>query len=424
MIGLLSAVLVAGSPSPTDVAAAAASRCDTAAYQAVVDRVEDQALAAMKAANEAVARAARIGDVGDAGDAEWRSYKALMAQADQLRWANASRLASCGAAIREGSVQPEPPAVAQPILGQSSPEFRPPRFHVSLTGGLADTESGLGAIPIFAEAGSYQITSTSPNAPIVFPGRTFMPATDTPSGQSVKLKTSAWEDQNTLSVGYARNGYHAPGWRFFASLSIDTGRIKESLGAPLVSGPANIDLTATPSISCVLLSVATGQCQLFSLAVHYTAKTFGLPTAANSTTTMQVNEDTIEQNYTRVGFEGGVSRAFRVSPVLGGVNLTPGVEVGGHWWSFQESQILSYGQVGGCCAGTVSYASRGAGPGFSRRGYAGAGRQVFASVAAAMGIDRRGRRRMGRAHRLQRPRLIGSPRSNPNDVQLRQPDRV
>ena len=365
MIGVLAMALAATSNGAADEATTAARRCDTPAYEAAVGRIEDEALAAMKAANEAVARAARAGAVGTAGDAEWNDYKARMALAEQVRMANVPILATCQAGPGAAPVAHAEPASPPPPVGERlSGE---PRFRIGVSDGAADYDiRSATSIPVVSQSGLYQVVSPSPTGSVTFPGGTFSPATTTPAG-AVRLKTDAWENQVRVNSSFASDGFDRPGWRLSAAIGLDTGTIHEHLAGPLVASAPNIDLAAPPQVTCVLVSAFTGECFEFGLAVPYTGQAFQLAGQFNSPFQSEVKSYDVRQSDRRFLVEGGAARVFAVPSPVGDLDLTVGADFGGRWWSFDQTRTIDAVAQGQTADFVASFHNRGDGPGFSAK---------------------------------------------------------
>jgi len=240
-----------------ELAVAAASLCDPAALHASVNQLEDRAFAALKAANEAVAKAARQGRVGTAGNAEWETYKQLREQAEDLRIANAQSLASC----------PPPPSYSTASLAPLGSVARPdpvreprpsgPRWTLAYTEGVArDHIKASEAIPMTLESGSYSFWTgmlRSPNPPPPPPLLTALPypggnASRDPTvslgGAAAILSSRSWSDSHALSVAFAPGGQDAPGWRFEAKAEISDLTRKQALPHALHSALSFSDISA------------------------------------------------------------------------------------------------------------------------------------------------------------------------------------
>lgn len=352
MFSVIALALAAASGGPADEASAAARRCDTPAYEAAVGRIEDQALGDMKAANEAVALAARAGAVGTAGDAEWNAYKADLALAEQVRLANAPALAACQRPSRAQGAPGPPPA--EPTA------TRHVRIGVSEGRASADIHSTT-AIPILNQSGLYAITSSIPNTPVTFPGGTFTATTSTPTGNSVRLKSRAWENQLRVGATFASGGFDAPGWRLSGTLGFDSGTIHERLARPLAAAAPNIDLAATAQVSCVVFSAFSGQCFDYALAVPFTGQALQIPGPFGPPFASRVNSYDVRQSVRRFSAEAGAERVFGLASPLGDLDLALGADIGARWWSFDMTRAID--------ADTIQFSNhnRGQGPGFSAK---------------------------------------------------------
>ncbi len=367
MFSVMALALAAMSNGAADEAATAARRCDTSAYEAAVGRIEDGALAAMKAANEAVARAARSGAVGTAGDAEWNDYKSRMALAEQVRLASAPILAACRAGPAPAQVAHAEHAVPAPPPPVSGRLAEGPRIRIGVSDGAADYDiRSANTIPLVTQSGSYVVTSPSPSGPVTFPGGAFVPSSTTPAG-AVRLKTDAWENQARVSSSFAPDGFDRPGWRLSAGLGLDSGTIHEHLAGPLVTAAPNIDLAAPPQVGCVLASAFTGQCVLFGLAVPYTGQAFQLAGQFNSPFQSEVKSYDVRQSDRRVSAEAGAARVFAVPSPVGALDLAVGADLGARWWSFDETRTIDAVAQGQSTDFVASYHNRGEGPGFSAK---------------------------------------------------------
>lgn len=339
MIGLLSLALAAGADSAADRAAAAAGRCDRAGFEAVLAGVEDQAFAAMKAANEVVAKAARSGPIGAAGDAEWVTYKTMMAEADLLRWVNASALARCettNIAQRDATPPSATPAQTQAAAsgGRGETQPAPLAFRLSLTGGLADYQiHSPTRIPILQQTGIIEALSTSPNPPLTVAGGSLNPQSTTRVGETPRLSSKAWGDQQALSFAYAKSGWDAPGWRFFIDVDVESGTIKQYLGSPLTSnGPTFGASTAICEHFAITIGAPT-TCSFYLVSAPYSLDLFLSGQAA-------INAYTIKQEFQQVQSRGAVERAFAAPTPLGVVSVIPGVNFGASWQSFKETRVI------------------------------------------------------------------------------------
>ncbi|HEY2482221.1 MAG TPA: hypothetical protein VGI30_08500 [Caulobacteraceae bacterium] len=368
MFSVVALALAATSGGAADEAMAAARRCDTPAYEVAVGRIEDQALEAMKAANEAVARAALSGPVGAAGDAEWNNYKSRMALAEQVRLASQPILAACLAGPGPSRVAQAPTPVVAANPGPAGETAQPLRVRIGISDGAANYHiRSTTSIPVISQSGIYVFNSSSPTGPVSFPGGTFVPSTITQTG-SVRLKTDAWENQARASSTFASDGFDRPGWRLSVGLGLDSGTIHQHLAGPLVASAPNVDLAATPQVrGCVVLSAQTGQCFLYALAVPFTGQAFQLGGEFNSAFQSRVNSYDVRQSERQFSVEGGVGRAFALPTPIGPLEVTPGAEFGARWWSFGETRTIDAVAQGQTSDFLFSDHTRGEGPGFSAR---------------------------------------------------------
>lgn len=205
-------------------AEAAAKRCDLPAFQAAVEQIEDQAFASLKAANEAVAVAARGGSVGDAGDADWARYKSLRAEAERLRYGQASRFSACLQTAQ---------APGQQVATATAPEAAPAAAPLSTGWSLTYNVAG-GDI---SGDGRNRVARVDPFLPNGY--------TNVPSAIALK------GDRLEAALGVSRSvaGPAETGWLLSAtavySLTEGRGRMPEIPVAPPSSYPMR-----TPTINC------------------------------------------------------------------------------------------------------------------------------------------------------------------------------
>jgi len=367
MLSVVALALAAMSNGPADEAASAARRCDAVAYEAAIGRIEDQALAAMKAANEAVAKAARAGPVGTAGDAEWNDYKSRMALAEQVRLASAPILAACQAGPAPAQVAQAAPVFAAPPRAAGEGLAERPHIRVGVSDGAADYDiHSATSIPLVSQSGSYVVTSSSPTGPVTYPGGSFRPSSTTPAG-AVRLKTDAWENQARVLSSFASDGFDRPGWRLSLAVGFDSGSIHEHLAGPLVASAPNISLTAPPQVSCVLVSAFTGECFRFALAVPYTGQAFQLAGQFSSPFQSEIKSYDVRQSDRRFSVEAGAAHVFAVPSPIGALDLTVGADFADRWWSFDQTRTIDLAPLGQTTDYVASYHNRGEGPGFSAK---------------------------------------------------------
>jgi hypothetical protein len=290
-----------------------------------------------------------------------------MALAEQVRAASAPILAACQAGpgpAREAHARPAAPA-SPPLVGEAMAEG--PRIRIGVSDGAADYDiRSATSIPLFSQSGTYVVTSPSSTGPVTFPGGAFLPSSATPAG-AVRLKTDAWENQVRVSSSFASDGFDRAGWRLSAAVGFDAGTIHEHLARPLVAAAPNIDLTATPQVSCVILDLQSGQCALFGLAVPFTGQAFQLAGQFNSPFQSQVKSYDVRQSNRRFSLEGGAARVFALPSPMGDLDLTVGADFGGRYWSFDQTRTIDAVAQGQSVDFVASYHNRGDGPGFTAK---------------------------------------------------------
>lgn len=188
-----------------------------------------------------------------------------------------------------------------------------------------------------------------------------MPTTSSPSGQSLRLKTGAWENQLRIGTTFATEGFDAPGWRLSGTLGYDAGTIHEHLAHPFMAAAPNIDLAATPQVSCVLVSAFNGQCFEYALAVPFTGQAAQIPGPFNPSFASRVNRYDVRQSERRFSAAASAARVFGVPSPLGDLDLALGADIGARWWSLDITRTID--------ADTIQFSNhdRGDGPSFSAK---------------------------------------------------------
>lgn len=365
------ALALGAEPDPVYLKAAeAASRCDQSAYEGAIGQLEDDALQAMKAANEAVARAAAArGEVGAAGDADWARYKSLMSSAQRARVEGARRLAACSP--QGGAVAIIAPSLSSNgALSEPGPRRWGDHFHlgVSTSHDELHTRSDV-VIPRVIETGLYVVTSPSPTGPITYPGGSFTGLTPfqgptfTPGPGSVRLNSRGESNAIAGRFGFAPTGW-SDGWRFGAEVALSRGFQKEDLGGPLIAPPPDIQTSATPTVSCVLSSAFTGSCFRYGLGVPFSRTIFATPGSFNSPYQTEVDVYDVRQRSNQFTLALTADRAFTFRSPLGPLTAVAGVGVTGAWWSLAEDRTIAALQEGPQTAFVTRIHTSGEGPTF------------------------------------------------------------
>jgi|GEM_PF-6942928 len=255
-----------------------------------------------------------------------------------------------------------------PIAPAEFNERRPDRrhFQIGWTEGYQTNHLGsLSSIPIVQQTGSYQVVSGSPTVPITFPGGSFIVATTSPTGGAIQPRIRSWDDQHDLRLVFAPGGIGSPGWRFSFDGGLDDGTIKESLASPLVAPTPNIQLSATPALNCIILSLFTGQCALFGRSVPFTRQVFQAPGDFNLPTQTQISTFDLTQHGQRYGVAAGAEDTLAHQTPWGSVNLSLGVETRASWWSLTDVRTVAAQPEGPVTAFTAVHRTDIDGPAFS-----------------------------------------------------------
>ncbi len=256
---------------------------------------------------------------------------------------------------------------------------RPDRrhFQVGWTEGYQSNHPGsLSSIPIVQQTGSYQVVSASPTVPITYPGGSFVVASSSPTGDAVQPRTKSWDDQHALRLVFAPGGLDVLGWRFSVDGRLDDGTVKESLAAPLVAPTPNIQLSATPAQSCIILSLFTGQCALFGRSVPFTRQVFQAPGDYNLPTQTQISTFDLTQHSQRNSLGTGAEDTFAHQTPWGPITLSLGVETRASWWSLTDVRTVGALPEGPVTAFTAVYRTDVDGPAFSAVAKVGVGGNV------------------------------------------------
>lgn len=292
-----------------------------------------------------------------------------------LRAATASD--PCAAAplvpMRVAVLDDDQPSYASPSASKSS---TPPRFTLEVSGG-GEVQSLRSAtvIPTFSQSGYYVVASPSPSGPITYPGGSFEGApgsnqgpTSSPTGAVTRLKTDATGERLEIKLGYAPDGFDRSDWRFSVGADLNDGTISQRLpGTPLSAGAPNISTGAAPAVSCIILSVFTGQCADFGLAVPFTRNVFMIPGSFNSPFQTQINTYVVDQKDTKFSTDGAIERVFHTPSPIGELQPSIGLELASSWWSFKEDRTIGAYQNGPQTAFLVGDQISGEGPTFSAK---------------------------------------------------------
>ncbi len=333
--------------------------CDPAAHAAAIDRLEDQAFGAMKAATERVAEASRRGAVGSAGDAEWASYKDLRAQAERLRAQPGgcpSKIAVAPAAPPAGPpvVEPRVAELAEaqaPLTAAGAAEPRTKRFRVELSANSADRQpssaSRLGVRTFKGRVYQHNLSRT----PVPLPPPATPPTFPFPSGlyESVQLPSSdregprpsvkSWSSGATLSMEFAPAGF-GEGWRWNASLE---GLTEETRSHTAATSNTYRFTPGTPQYSCTLGSPAPVfyLCG-YEVSAPATLDQYVLPNPQSGTLmyAADLHKDDVSQTSKRVTGRFGVARDFALASPVGGLTASLGGEAGFGWWTLEERESL------------------------------------------------------------------------------------
>lgn len=349
-----------------DAPPAVTQPCDPAARLAEIDRIEDQAFAAMKRATEQVADAARAGATGTAGDAEWATYKQLRARAEQLR----AQRGNCP--TERVSLAPPPPVTgATPAAVATTPAARglpardwaprSGRFRFEVSGYLADAQpsaaSRLGVETVsgvlFQNDGLWSSSPTPSGPPPTFQ----IPAPDirgnfagsdatvSPVRDGPRPHVRSWSSGQTLAVSFAPLGQDVDGWRWTARLTNGLDKTKsDTTFAPInyvVTGPSTV------TYGCGYSFISLGQIQYTQCG--YRSRT---PVSLDRylLTNKYINGDSgrrtiVSADYltqTSKRLDGGLelARDFTIASPLGALKASAGAEIGFGWWTIEERESI------------------------------------------------------------------------------------
>ncbi|KSB87425.1 hypothetical protein AS593_07875 [Caulobacter vibrioides] len=324
----------------------ASDACEVQA-RAEIDRLEDQAFAAMKSAHEAVESAARRGAVGSAGDVEWSRYKALRAQAEQWRakvatGACGEAAASPGAAV---ALAPAPAAIPAPA-STARPEplatAEPRRFRLSFTSQIGELDldqrdrvkTELQSVILRDDVNRIVIGPGGPTlldipTALALPlgGIVNVQQTARNTGAPVRQSIDAWSSRQALGVEYRPAGFDAAGWRLNGSISAETFTMKGSLAAPFSGGGYQVSGPSTFGFC------GNSACNVFA---RFTPATTNVA-MIDSVSVSRIDLDSTRQVDTLFETAGGVSRALDVGPV----RLVPGAAVSSGWWWLDEDEVIA-----------------------------------------------------------------------------------
>jgi len=309
--------------------------CDPSGANAAIEATEDRAFAALKAANEAVAKAARTGTVGDAGDAELRTYKTLRAEAERLRMESAK---ACYAALAAAS---PPPAVApspvQPAPSASPLESEPrQRFAVSLSGGLRDIQAkAISRYVRNVETGTvneYFLPVSQANSPV---STSNFSGSLTETGDAPAKSVKAWGSSVDLAFSFAPEGQGEAGWLWTLDLGyrdLQTKSLTNYLGGVALTGPS-------------VLKPNYGSGPFFNVINSYHRTTPAVRvdygTIGSLSPVLSIEGNLVTQDDQSYDLTLGVARRFLTPSPVGELGITMGGSVTGSWRSLTEKEGVS-----------------------------------------------------------------------------------
>lgn len=348
-----------------DVPPVVAQPCDTAARLAEIDRIEDQAFAAMKRATEQVAEAARAGATGTAGDAEWTTYKQLRARAELLR-------AQRGECPTERVNLAPPPVTAPPatpaattLAARDLParDWAPSsgRFRFEAGAYLADAQpsaaSRLGVETVSGVLfqndglGSFSPTPSGPPPAFQIPAPTItgaLPGTVTnvsPVRDGPRPHVRSWSSGQSLALSFAPQGQDVDGWRWTARLTNGLDKTKSDT----TFAPINYVVTGTPTVTygCGGSFISLGQIQYYQCGYRSSTplsldRYLLVNNLINGETGRRtvVSADNLTQTSKRL--DGGLelARDFTIASPLGALTASAGAEIGFGWWTIEERESI------------------------------------------------------------------------------------
>ncbi|KRA66342.1 hypothetical protein ASD79_03450 [Caulobacter sp. Root655] len=339
MLGILVAATIVGQSSG-EASISASAPCDPAVRAAAVDKIEDEAFAALKAANEAVAEAARRGAVATAGDAEWAAYKALRGKAERLRLQNLTAAQACMAPPGQAVLaQGGPIVAAAPVSAVLASPRAAPRFENTLAVSVGKFDGpNISRIGTTIRGGFLPGAYATPPTGVGFAQGGSIKA----SGPAPLTHFSGSSRGFEFSTRFAPDGVGAPGWRWTGGVGQETTTFKSAFSTPTSA----IELTGAPRACpaddgagvCVYLppsSLITPARQ-----VWYTL---------NPTWLTGIVSDDLRQRSNKVSAHAGLARAFAWRAPIGDVLLTPGLRVEAQWRSLKEEEQIKGIVAATCC---------------------------------------------------------------------------